>query len=123
MFRYMIALKIMQIVKHTEIRKVTPTLSTTIWEYDTDDKTISGGVAQINGRYPEKGFAVNGFKELVFVISGNGIIVTPTGRKNMNLGDEILIDKNEKYAWEGSMTLFMATTPKFDPKKHKITGK
>ncbi len=110
----------MQIVKHTEIRKVTPTPSTTIWEYDTKDETISGAVAQINGRYPQTGFAQNGFKELVFVISGDGYIVTPDSRKEIDLGDEILLDKNENYAWEGSVTLFMATTPKFDPKKHKI---
>ena len=111
----------MQIVKHTEIRKTQPEPSATIWEYDTKDKTISGAVAQIDGRYPEKGFAVNGFKELVFVISGNGIIVTPTGKKDIDLGDQIFLDKNEKYAWEGKLTLFIATTPKFDPKKHKIT--
>ena len=34
--------------------------------------------------------------------------------------DEIFIQPNEKYAWVGQMTLFMATTPKFDPKKHII---
>jgi len=113
----------MQIVKHTEIRKVTPAKSATVWEYDTKDTTISGAVAEITDRYPEQGFAQNGFKELVFVISGNGFLITPTERKEIDLGDEILIDKNEKYAWEGNMTLFMATTPKFDPKKHKITRK
>jgi hypothetical protein len=111
----------MQIVKYTDIKKVTPASSATIWEYDSKDQDISGAVAQINGRYPESGFATNGFKELVFVISGNGIIVTPSGRKDIDLGDEILLDKNEQYAWEGNMTLFMATTPAFDPKKHKIT--
>jgi len=110
----------MQIVKYTEIRKVTPTPTTTIWEYDTKDNTISGAVAQINGRYPKVGFAVNGFKELVFVISGSGFVLTPKERKEIDVGDEILIGKNEKYAWEGDMTLFMATTPKFDPKKHKL---
>lgn len=111
----------MQIIKHTEIQKVTLAPSATVWEYDTDDAAISGAVAQINGRYPEKGFAVNGFKELVFVISGDGYIVTPKKRKEIDVGDEILIDKNEKYAWEGKMALFMATTPKFDPKKHKTS--
>jgi mannose-6-phosphate isomerase class I len=123
MFRYMITLDVMQIVKHTEIRKVTLARSATVWEYDTDDATISGAVAEINGRYPEKGFAENGFKELVFVISGNGIIVTPTKRIDIDLGDEILLDKKEKYAWEGNVTLFMATTPKFNPRQHKITEK
>ena len=113
----------MQIVKHTGIRKVTPAEGATVWEYDTKDESISGAVAQINGRYPQKGFAVNGFKELIFVISGNGFVVTPREQKEIDLGDEILLDTNEKYAWEGNMTLFMATTPKFDPKQHKITGK
>lgn len=125
----------MQIVKSTEIRKVTPVPSTTIWEYDTTDPSISGAVAQINGRYPKKGFATNGFKELVFVISGNGFIVTPKERKEIDLGDEILLQPHEQYAWEAksrtdppiggsgtgsNMTIFMATTPKFDPKQHKI---
>jgi len=110
----------MQIVKHTQIRKVALAASATVWEYDTKDETISGAVAQIKGRYPEKKFAQNGFKELVFVISGNGFVVTPKERKEIDVGDEILIDKNEKYAWEGNMALFMATTPTFDPKKHII---
>lgn len=111
----------MQIVKYTEVRKVALAPSATVWEYDSKDEKISGAVAQINGRYPEQGFAQNGFKELVFVISGNGFVITPKERKEIDVGDEILIDKNEKYAWEGTMTLFMAMTPKFDPKQHKIT--
>ena len=109
----------MQIVKYTEIRKMAS--SATVWEYDTKDAKISGAVAQINGRYPEKGFAVNEkSKELVFVLSGNGKVITPKGGNDIDLGDEILLDTNEKYAWEGNMTIFMATTPAFDPKQHKI---
>ncbi len=111
----------MQIVKYTEINKVSPSPATVIWEYPTNDKNISGAVAHINGRYPEKGFALNTkFKELVFVLSGSGFIVTPNERNEIDVGDEILLGANEKYAWDGGMTLFMATTPKFDPKQHKI---
>ncbi len=111
----------MQIVKYTDINKVPAAESTTIWEYATKDKDISGAVAQINGRYPEKGFAVNEkSKELVFVLSGNGKLLTPTSQKDIDLGDVILLDKNEPFAWSGGMTIFMATTPAFDPKQHKI---
>jgi len=111
----------MQIVKHTASRKVSIASTATVWEYDSADKKISGAVAEIHGRYPQAGFAQNGFKELVFVLSGNGFIISPTERKEIDVGDEIFIDNNEQYAWEAkSMTLFMATTPKFDPKKHKI---
>lgn len=110
--------------------------SATVWEYDTKDEKISGAVAEIKGRYPEKGFAQNGFKELVFVISGNGFVVTPKERKEIDVGDVILLQPHEQYAWEAksrteppaggsgtgsNMTLFIATTPKFDPKQHKIT--
>ena len=111
----------MQIVKSDTIHQVKEDNLTTIWEYPTIDKDINGAVAKINGRNPEKGFFVNAFKELAFVLSGNGFVVTPKVRKEIDVGDEILIDTNEQYAWEaGSMTLFMATTPAFDPKKHII---
>ena len=111
----------MQIVKSDTIHQVQEDSSTIIWEYPTNDKDINGAVAKINGRNPEKGFFVNAFKELAFVLSGNGFIVTRKERKEIDVGDEVLINKNEKYAWEGTMTLFIATTPKFDPKKHIIS--
>ena len=111
----------MQIVKSNTIHQIQEDSATIIWEYPTDDKDINGAGAHINGRNPEKGFFVNAFKEIAFVLSGAGFIVSPTERKEIDVGDEILIDKNEQYAWEGNMTLFMATTPAFDPKKHKIT--
>lgn len=112
----------MQIVKYTHINKVSPAQSTVIWEYPTKNKELSGSVAEIHGRYPEKGFAVNEqSKELVFVLSGNGKIHTPVSQKEVDLGDEIFIDKGEQFAWSGGMTLFIATTPKFDSKQHIIT--
>lgn len=111
----------MQIVKYTEINKISPAESTVIWEYPTKDKELSGSVAEIHGRYPEKGFAVNETsKELVFVLSGNGKILTPISQKGIDLGDEIFIDKGEQFAWSGGMTLFIATSPKFEDKQHKI---
>lgn len=111
----------MQIVKHTETNKIAASPSTTIWEYLTPDKNISGAVAQINGRYPERGFAVNEVsKELAFVVSGSGKIISPSKETPLDLDDVILICPNEPFAWEGNLTIFMATAPKFDPKQHKI---
>ncbi len=111
----------MQIVKYTEINKVSTAPSTVIWEYPTKDEAISGAVAEIHGRYPEKGYVLNEkSKELVFVISGSGFVVTPKERKEIDVGDVILLQPNEMYAWEGGMTLFMATSPKFNAKQHKI---
>ncbi|KKU87745.1 hypothetical protein A3A64_02210 [Candidatus Gottesmanbacteria bacterium RIFCSPLOWO2_01_FULL_48_11] len=111
----------MQVVKNKETNKVSPSATTTIWEYLADSQDISGAVAQVNGRYPEKGFAVNEIsKELAFVVSGNGKIVSSSGETSLDLGDVILIQPNEPFAWEGNFTIFMATAPTFDPKQHKI---
>lgn len=103
------------------MRRVSPTPSTVIWEYKTEDEDLSGAVAEIHGRYPEKGFAKNEkSKEIVFVLSGSGTIHSPKSRHDIDVGDVIFIDKNEPFAWSGGMTIFMATTPKFDAKQHKI---
>ncbi len=112
----------MQVVKHTETNKVIAAPTTTIWEYSTPDKDLSGAIAQINGRYPEKGFAVNEVsKELVYVLEGTGSIVLKKGRSfEVSKGDVILLIPNEPYAWNGNLTLFMTNTPSFDPKQHKI---
>lgn len=95
--------------------------STVIFEYLLDELTISGAVAEIRGRYPENGFAVNEIsKELVYIIKGKGIVITKDERREFDQGDVIFIDREELFAWQGNFTMFMTTTPKFDPKQHKI---
>ncbi len=94
---------------------------TRITEYPMSEKNISGAVAEIHGRYPETGFALNKkSKELVYIMEGNGKIITEKETAEFSKGDVIYIDKNEKFAWDGNFTMFMATTPAFDPKQHKI---
>ncbi len=111
----------MKIISSSESKKIQATPTTTIWEFPMEEKAISGAVTQINGRYPEIGFAVNEVcKELAFVISGSGYIVTPDAKRTIGVGDLIFLNKGESFAWDGNLTLFMATTPKFDPKQHII---
>ncbi|MEK9143887.1 MAG: hypothetical protein AAB481_04670 [Patescibacteria group bacterium] len=113
----------MNIIPSSQTNKIQATPTTTIWEFEMEEKAISGAIAQINGRYPEKGFVVNKVsKELVFVISGNGYIITPNQKRPIRVGGLVFLDKGETYAWEakGALTLFMATTPKFDPKQHIV---
>lgn len=86
-----------------------------------DDGDISGAVAEIHGRYPEKGFVQNEvFKELVYVLSGTGKIEVDGKEFQFSEGDVLLILPGEKYFWEGNFKIFMATSAKFDPKLHKI---
>ncbi len=126
----------MTIIQSSQTKKIQASPTTTIWEFVMNEKSISGAIVEIKERYPEKGFAVNKIsKELAFVISGDGHIITPNQKKPIRVGDLIFLDKGESFAWEakpctdspegksgtgGNLTLFMATTPKFDPKQHVI---
>lgn len=111
----------MIIVPSVESKKTQASTSTTIWEFPTGDRVVSGAVAQIKGRYPEKGFAVNQkSKELAFVISGSGHVVMPIEKRSINVGDLIYLNKGEPFAWEGTLTIFMTTSPAFDPKQHIV---
>ncbi len=85
------------------------------------EKHVSGAIAEINGRYPQTGFAVNKIcKELVYIISGSGQIVTRSKAQKFTSGDSIFIDANEDFYWQGNFTMYMATTPSFDPKQHLL---
>ncbi len=109
----------MDIIRGSEKRTIRAAKTTVIHEYDTRDAFISGATAEINGRYPEKGYVVNKtHKELVYVISGQGAYLTPEGITHIAEGDVIFVDHGDVYAWEGSMTFFMTTAPRFDPEQH-----
>ncbi|MDP1722819.1 MAG: hypothetical protein Q8L37_06465 [Candidatus Gottesmanbacteria bacterium] len=111
----------MKIVQSSETKKVIASPTTSIWEFTMEDTKISGAITEINGRYPEQGFAINEVcKEIAFVVSGSGHIVTSDQARPISVGDLIFLDKGESFAWEGTLTLFMATTPKFDPRQHVI---
>lgn len=111
----------MKIVPSSQANNVQVAKSTTIWEYFMDDAALSGAVAQINGRYPEEGFAVNTVsKELAFVIAGDGYVLSPSAKHTITIGDAIFVDKGEHFAWQGNITIFMVTAPRFDPRQHNI---
>jgi mannose-6-phosphate isomerase-like protein (cupin superfamily) len=111
----------MQIVRKDYSINFNPTPSTEITEFQTDEQSISGAIAKINGRYPESGYAMNEqSKELVYVTRGFGKIITRDKQENFEEGDVILIDSKEQYYWQGNFTIFMANSPKFDSKQHKI---
>jgi len=93
----------------------------TLREYLLKEAAISGAVAEIKGRYPEKEFVVNEeSKELVYVLSGKGKITSDHEALEFTQGDVILVQPREKYYWEGNFELFVVNTPAFDPKQHKF---
>ena len=88
--------------------------------YDGTGDDIDGAMITIDGRYPDSGFLVNETcKELVYVTSGDGRLLSRGGALTFSAGDVIFIDNGEEFAWEGTFVGFFATTPRFDPKQHK----
>lgn len=90
-------------------------------EYPLNDKDINFSMATITGRYPEKGYCTNEeCKELIYVINGSGTLNKKDEAIEFEKGDVILIDKKEKYFWDGNCTIIMPCTPAWNPEQHKL---
>ncbi|HLB55875.1 MAG TPA: cupin domain-containing protein [Coxiellaceae bacterium] len=88
-------------------------------EFPIHDHDINFAIAKISACYPDTGLATNTkCKEIVFVHEGSGKIVVDGKEYLLNAGDVILIDKNEKFYWDGKMTLHISCTPAFTPEQH-----
>ncbi len=112
----------MIVVKNSQKQKFAPTKSCRVFEYDTEDKKLGGGVAVIKGRYPDEGYVVNlKVKQIAYVMSGKGFIVMPGKKRALAAGDMIFIDAKEKFAWLGNMKLFLSNAPRFDSKQYRQT--
>ncbi|MFH1048762.1 MAG: cupin domain-containing protein [Patescibacteria group bacterium] len=89
-------------------------------DYWTGDKDINGAVIDLSGRYPDKGRTVNlECKEMAYIIKGSGKIVVEGEEIKLNDGDLVLIDKGEKYFWEGNLTMFTSCAPAWYPEQYK----
>jgi len=111
----------MKIVKKTQRQEFKHKTDCVIYEYDMGDYAIDGCVAEINGRYPENGWATNKIsKEMTYVINGSGKIYVENIECNINEGDVILINPNEKFYWQGNLKLFIPCAPAWHPDQYEI---
>ncbi len=111
----------MKIIKKSETKTFANGSYCTAREYPLGDKGIDGAVIELSGRYPEKEFAINEkCKEMAYVISGAGRLITTDDVTSFSADDLLLIDAGEKYYWEGRAKLFVTCTPAWFPEQHKI---
>jgi mannose-6-phosphate isomerase-like protein (cupin superfamily) len=76
---------------------------------------------EINGRYPEQGWALNEVcAEMVYILSGSGKLVTSQQATALAPQDVVLVSPGEHYYWEGVMTMTISCTPAFYAEQHKI---
>jgi mannose-6-phosphate isomerase-like protein (cupin superfamily) len=92
----------------------------TVYEYPTEDKDINVAFAEIRGRYPSSGYAMNEcVKEILFVKTGNGKAVIEDEEHVLNEGDMLYILPGKKYFLEGTIDLIIPCTPAWHPSQHK----
>lgn len=85
-------------------------------EYDMPTDKIDSAVIELNGRYPESGWALNtACTALIHVIRGEGRVYREAGDIALEEDDQLLIRPNEKYALEGEMKLLFSASPAWSP--------
>jgi mannose-6-phosphate isomerase-like protein (cupin superfamily) len=110
----------MQLVRKAETKKFQNSKTCSVFEYPMEENEMNGAVVQLNGRYPDTGRVANlKCKELAYVIRGAGKLVVEGNEVLLSEGDMALILPNEKYFWEGTMTLFITVTPAWTMEQHR----
>ncbi|MFS8158605.1 MAG: AraC family ligand binding domain-containing protein [Candidatus Roizmanbacteria bacterium] len=110
----------MKIVRNTQARKFSNSKTCIATEYPLNDNDINAAVIALSGRYPDVGRVVNtACKELVYIIKGAGLLVLENAKYNLEKGDIVIIEKDERYHWEGTMTILTVCNPAWYPEQHK----
>ncbi|MFN8015416.1 MAG: cupin domain-containing protein [Acidimicrobiia bacterium] len=110
----------MKLVKKNQVREHKNSENCIAFEYDHEDQDIDIAVVKVTGRYPETGYVVNSkCKEMVYVISGRGIVVVENQRFEVEAGDSYFIDAGEKfYCDNADFELAVSCTPRWNPEQH-----
>lgn len=91
-------------------------------EYALSDEEVSGAVVKVRGRYPESGYAMNNAcKELAYILEGQGKIDMSGRKEDFVVGDMMLIDRGEKYFWEGDFSALLCSVPAWKADQYEIT--
>ena len=91
------------------------------YEYHIEDEDINYCIAEINGRFPTQGRAVNSeCKEMAHILRGSGKIVVEGKEYLVKEDDVVLINIGERYYWEGNLRLGIPCAPAWHPAQHHI---
>lgn len=91
-----------------------------VYEYPLGSKVINGALIEIKGRYPDSGNVMNQVcKEIVYVVKGSGKVVVEDREQDIQAGDSIFIDNNEKFCWLGDITIYAVCSPAYYPEQHE----
>jgi len=110
----------MKVIYRNQAKEYSNSENCSGFEFDLGDKNLDGAVVNVSGRYPDNGRAVNeGCKEIAYVIDGSGKIFIEGELFNIKSEDLIVIDKGERFYWDGTFKLFVYCTPAWFSEQHK----
>lgn len=84
------------------------------------DVDINFAIINVYGRSPEEGYQVNTLcKEVLYIISGNGVMYSKDKKYDFSSGDVLVIEKGEEYAFEGEFEAAVPCTPAWTSEQHQ----
>jgi len=108
------------LIKKSERKKYQNSPVCIAYEYPFTDKDINIAFIEIKGRYPDKGRVTNKVcKEIVFVTKGKGKIEIDGKELLIEEGDSIFIQPNQRYFFEGKISIIASCHPTWYPKQHE----
>ena len=108
------------IIEKSEVVRKSNSSACTVSEYPYPSRNSSIATAQIDGRYPEKGRALNTKCEMAYyVISGEGVVHTDRGDFLISEGDLYYFETGERYWIEGdSLFVVVVNAPAWTPEQY-----
>ncbi|MFA6897406.1 MAG: cupin domain-containing protein [Patescibacteria group bacterium] len=102
----------MKIVHKTERKLFKNNENCDVLEYDLGCADLGGAAAEIRGRYPDSGRVVNAeCKEVAYILKGAGEVNAEGNEMKFAAGDVIVIEKGERYFWEGNFSALLFSAP------------
>ncbi len=88
--------------------------------YPLNNKNLSCARSTITGRYPTTGYCVNeACDELIYVLEGQGTLNKEKETIFFKKDDAIMIEKNEKFYWDGNCQVLAICNPAWFESQHK----
>ena len=109
----------MKIIRKNQINNVDNSPTNHVEEYPHNDSDINLAIVTSTMRYPESDFVINQkCKELVYVLEGHIKLIQPDLTTELEVGDSVIIDALEPFAWDGSAKILTVCTPAWTVEQH-----
>ena len=114
----------MKMIRKNETNRFENAEHCVAFEYPLQHPDMNLAVVEITGRYPDAGYVANeACTEIAYVLSGTGTVTFQGGESvTVAQGDAVLLEKGERYYWDGACTLCMPCTPAWYPEQHRVYG-